>query len=119
MTIADLPAWAALPVALLLLAGSLLTLIGSWSLLRLPDFHSRMHGPTMGTTLGLACVLAASMLAAGAHGHRWVVQEILIAVLMVVTSPVTAVLLMQAGIERNRILPGFTEPSSRDDDANE
>lgn len=96
----DLPLWAALPVALLLLAGSVLALIGSFGLLRLPDFAARMHGPTMGATLGLGCVLVASILAASAQGQRLVLQEILITLLMVSTSPVTAILLMQAGIAR-------------------
>ena len=53
----DLPVWVALPAALLLIAGGLLTLIGALGLLRLRDFYSRMHAPTMGTTLGTGCVL--------------------------------------------------------------
>src|SRR5688500_4811699 len=48
----DLPVWAALPAALLLIAGGILTLIGALGLVRLRDFYSRMHAPTMGTTLG-------------------------------------------------------------------
>jgi multicomponent K+:H+ antiporter subunit G len=99
---ADLPFWAALPIALLLIAGSLLALIGSAGLLRLPDFHARMHAPTLGSSLGLGCVLAASLIAAGVQGQRLVLQEILIAVLMLTTSPVSTILLMQAGIYRKR-----------------
>lgn len=106
MTAAELPVWAALPVALLLVAGSLLALIGSCGLLRLPDFHSRMHAPTLGNTLGLGCVLVASLLAAGAHGQRLMLQEILITVLMVTTSPISTLLLMQAGLYRKRELAG-------------
>lgn len=98
----DLPLWAALPVALLLVAGSVLALIGSFGLLRLPDFVSRMHAPTMGATLGLGCVLVASILAASVQGQRLVLQEILITLLMVSTSPVTAVLLMQAAMTRHQ-----------------
>ena len=59
---ADLPLWAALPVALLLLLGAALALIGSIGLLRLRSFYERMHAPTLGTTLGIGCVLLASML---------------------------------------------------------
>lgn len=102
MTAAELPLWAALPVALLLVIGSVFALIGSTGLLRLPDFHSRMHAPTLGNSLGLGCVLAASLLAAGAHGERLALQEILIVILMVTTSPISTILLMQASLYRNR-----------------
>lgn len=103
MTMQDIPLWAALPAALLLIGGSLLALIGSAGLLRLPNFQARMHAPTMGNTLGLACVLMASMLVASGHGQRMVVQEILIVVFVVLTSPVTALLLMQASLYRERV----------------
>ena len=59
---ADLPAWAALPTALLLLLGAGLTLTGSLGLLRLGSFYDRIHAPTLGTTMGISCVLLASML---------------------------------------------------------
>jgi multicomponent K+:H+ antiporter subunit G len=99
----DVPLWAALPAALLLVAGSALALIGSLGLLRLPDFPARMHGPTLGNTLGLACVLLASVLVASADGERLVLQEILIAGLVILTSPVSATLLMQAALYRQRV----------------
>jgi multicomponent K+:H+ antiporter subunit G len=102
MSAAELPLWAVLPITLLLMAGSMLALIGSYGLLHLPDFHSRMHAPTLGNSLGLACVLTASLLAAGAHGERLVLQEILIAVLIVMTTPVSTMLLMQASLYRKR-----------------
>lgn len=110
MTAAELPLWAALPVALLLVTGSVFALIGATGLLRLPDFHSRMHAPTLGNSLGLGCVLAASLLAAGAHGERLALQEILIAILMVTTSPISTILLMQASLYRNRDLPEEKAP---------
>jgi len=99
----EVPLWAALPAALLLVAGSLLALIGSLGLLRLPSFQARMHAPTLGNTLGLACVLAASLLVASAAAGRPVLQELLIALFVVLTSPVTALLLMQASLYRDRI----------------
>ena len=49
-----LPDWAAWPVALLLLLGSSITLIGSVGLLRLQGFYRRVHAPTLGTTAGMA-----------------------------------------------------------------
>ena len=101
-TAADIPLWAALPAAALLVIGSLLALIGSFGLLRLPSFHARMHGPTMGNTLGLGCVLIASILLTSAYETRIVVQQILITMLVVMTSPVTALTLMRASLYRVR-----------------
>jgi multicomponent K+:H+ antiporter subunit G len=103
MSPSEIPLWAALPAALLLVAGSLLTLIGSAGLLRLPSFQARMHAPTMGNTMGVACVLAASMLVASAAAGRPVLQELLIVLFVVLTSPVTALLLMQASLYRDRV----------------
>ena len=44
---ADLPPWAALTVALLLLLGAGLTLIGSVGLLRFRSFYERVHAPPL------------------------------------------------------------------------
>ena len=99
---ADLPAWAALPVALLLLLGTGLTLTGSLGLLRLGSFYDRIHAPTLGTTLGIGCVLLASMLFFSVLQTRLVLHELLIAVLMVVTTPVTLMLLARAALYRDR-----------------
>lgn len=94
----QLPLWAAIPVVLLLCAGGILTLIGAIGLLRLPHFYARMHGPALGNTLGAACVLLASILAFSVLGQRMVVQEVLISVFLLMTSPVTAMLLMRAAL---------------------
>lgn len=102
MTETALPVWAALPAALLLITGGLLVVIGSLGLLRLSDFYARMHPPTMGTTLGTGCVLIASMLVSSALLHRPVIHEILITVFVVVTAPVTAMLLTRAALARAR-----------------
>ena len=102
MSIDDLSPWFTVPAALLLVAGALLTLIGSLGLLRLPNFYARMHGPSMGSTLGTACTLAASMLVASGLAERPVVHEVLISVLLAMTSPMTSIVLMQAARHRAR-----------------
>ena len=66
MTANDLPVWALLPAALLLIVGGATTVIGALGLLRLSPFYARMHGPSMGNTLGTGCVLIASMLVSSA-----------------------------------------------------
>ena len=102
MTTDTLPLWAVLPAALLLICSGCFTLIGSLGLLRLRAFYQRMHGPSMGNTLGAGCALIASMIVSSATAHRVIVHELLISVLILVTSPITAVLLMSAAKARSR-----------------
>jgi len=99
---ADLPAWAALSTAILLLLGAGLALIGSLGLLRLGSFYERIHAPTLGTTMGISCMLLASMLFFSVLQTRLVLHELLIAVIMVVTTPVTLMLLARAALYRDR-----------------
>ena len=99
----DVPAWTALVTALLVLGGATLALIGSIGLLRLKEFYERVHPPTMGTTLGTGLVLVGSMVFATANEVRPVVHEILIAIFMTVTTPVTFVLLVRAALHRDRM----------------
>ena len=119
----DLPAWAALLTALLLLIGAGLTLTGSLGLLRLRSFYERVHAPTLGTTLGIGSVLTASMLFFSVLQTRLVLHEVLIAAFMTVTTPVTLTLLARAALYRDRRegnedvpprhLPSHTDRSGR------
>lgn len=97
----ELPEPIALLVALLVLLGAILALIGSFGLLRLSTFYDRVHAPTLGTTLGTGCVLIASMLLFTALESRPVFHEILIGVFMTVTTPVTYMLLVRAARHRD------------------
>jgi multicomponent K+:H+ antiporter subunit G len=96
----DLPAWAAVPAAILLIVAGVLAALGAFGLLRLPDFFKRMHPPAMGTTLGAGCVLLASILVSSAVAGRPVVHALLITLLVVITAPVTAMLLARAALYR-------------------
>jgi len=102
MTTLDVPLWAALPAAVLLVAGGLFAFIGSLGLLRLRTFQARMHGPSMGTTMGTGCLLIASMLVSSSLAQRPVVHELLITLFVVMSSPVTAMMLMRAAVYRDR-----------------
>lgn len=99
----EIPAWAALLTALFLLIGSTLTLLGSIGLLRLGSFYERVHAPTLGTTLGIGFVLLASMLFFSVLQSRLVLHELLIAAFVIVTTPVTLMLLARAALYRDRI----------------
>jgi len=98
----NLPDWAALITAALVLAGAGLTLIGSLGLLRLGTFYARVHAPTLGTTLGTGCILIASMLYFSVLQTRFVLHEILIAVFITMTTPVTLMLLTRAAMLRDK-----------------
>ena len=99
---ATLPPLLAVLIALLVVLGAALALIGSVGLLRLKTFYERIHPPTMGATLGLGLMLIASMLLFSAIESRPVLHEIVIAVFMVVTTPVTFMLLLRAALHRDR-----------------
>lgn len=94
--------WVAVPVAMLLVAGGLLTLIGALGLVRLPTFQARMHGPSMGSTLGLGCVVLASIICSSVTLGRLAPHALLVTVFVVITSPATAMLLMRASLYRAR-----------------
>jgi multicomponent K+:H+ antiporter subunit G len=98
----DLPAWAALLAAFLLLLGSGLTLIGTIGLVRFKTFYERVHAPTLGTTGGAGAILIASMLVFSVLQSRPVLHELLITAFVTVTTPVTLMLLARAAIYRDR-----------------
>lgn len=100
MIVDDLPLWAAIPAAGLLIVAGIVTLIGSLGLLRLRDFFSRLHGPAMGNTLGTGSVLIASMLVASAFAGRPVLHELLITLFIVMSSPMSAMMLTSAALYR-------------------
>jgi multicomponent K+:H+ antiporter subunit G len=99
---AEVPLWAAVPIAVLLLVGAGLTLIGSLGLLRLPSFYDRIHAPTLATSWGTAGIVLASMGYFSVLGARPVLHELLIGVFVTVTTPVTLMLLGRAALFRDR-----------------
>ena len=99
---AELPAWAALATAAFVLVGAMLTFTGTLGLLRFPSFYERVHAPTLGTTLGMACILIASSIFFSVLRTRPVLHELLIAVFVTTTTPVTLVLLVRATLYRDR-----------------
>lgn len=98
----DLPLWAAILTGVLVVAGAATTLVGTAGLLRLRTFYERMHASTLGSTVGMGLIMLASMLSLSVLHRTLVLHELLIAVLVTVTAPVTAILLIQAAIFRDR-----------------
>lgn len=99
----DLPVWAAIVVALLVLGGAGMALVGSIGLLRFGTFYDRLHPPTLGTSAGTVLTCAASIVCFSLLGTRISVHEILVVLFMTVTTPVTFMLLARAALYRDRI----------------
>lgn len=97
----NIPAWVAVPVALLLVVGGSIILIGALGLMRLPNFYQRIHGPAITVTLGAGSVLLASMLYFTVLRSRPVMHEVIIAAFILMTAPVVSMLLMRAAIYRD------------------
>ncbi len=87
-------------VSLLLLVGSLFTLIGAIGLARLPDFFMRLHGPTKSTTLGVGGIVLASVIYFSAHNNFASLHELLIPAFLFLTAPISAHMLAKAGIQQ-------------------
>lgn len=87
-----------LMVAALVLIGAGFTLLGSVALVVLPDFFTRLHGPTKATTLGVGAILVASSLYLGAEGgdSSGLPRELLVLLFLFATAPVSAQLLARA-----------------------
>lgn len=98
----DIPLWAAWTVVVLAVAGSALSLIGTLGLARLKRFYDRVHAPTLGTTLGMALIVLASILYSSLSAGKPVLHDLLIGLFLTVTTPVTLILLARAAVYRDR-----------------
>jgi len=91
--------------AVLIVLSGIITFTGTLGLVRLRHFYSRMHAPTLGNTLGVFCLLVALILVLGLMHQKILIHPLLITFLLIITSPVTAILLMRAGIKRELYEP--------------
>lgn len=88
-------------VSALILLGALFALLGSVGLARLPDFFTRLHGPTKATTLGVGAMVLASAIFFSATQPGFSLHEIAVMVFLFITAPVTAHLLAKAALHRH------------------
>jgi multicomponent K+:H+ antiporter subunit G len=84
-------------VSFFLLIGAAFALIGSIGLVRLPDFFSRLHGPTKATTLGVGGMLIASSIHFSV-GPGTSLHEVLVTLFLFMTAPVSAHLMCKAAL---------------------
>ena len=84
-------------VSFFLVGGAVFALLGSWGLARLPDFYTRLHGPSKASTLGVGGMLLASIGYFGARGQPSL-HELLITLFLFISTPVSAHLLVKAAL---------------------
>ena len=97
-----IPDWLQLAIALVVLLGAAVTIIGTMGLVRWATFYQRIHAPTLGSSLGAALILLASSLHSSFALGRPVLHEVLILIFILVTTPVTLMLLARAALYRDR-----------------
>lgn len=97
-----IPLWLSLLVSAFVILGATLTLIGAWGFVRLRSFYDRLHAPTLATSWGTGGVAVASALLASWIQDRPVVHELVIGFAVIITVPVTLMLLARASLHRDR-----------------
>ena len=98
----DIPLWLSIAIAIFVVLGSTLTLIGAWGFSRLESFYDRLHAPTLGTSWGTGGVVIASALLASHIEKQTILHELFIGFCITVTIPVTLMLLGRASLYRDR-----------------
>ncbi len=88
-------------VGTLVIIGAVFTLIGSIGLARLPDFYTRLHGPTKATTLGAGALIIASITHFTVSQGAVNLPEVLIVLFLFMTAPVSAHLVARAALVRD------------------
>lgn len=102
MSSLPLPWWAETLVAALVILGAAVTAVGSFGLVRLPTFFRRIHAPTLGATLGVWAITAATVIYFSVQGFQLFLHAILITFFIALTAPVTTIFLMRAALFRER-----------------
>jgi multicomponent K+:H+ antiporter subunit G len=90
--------WIELVVSVFLIVGAIFVLIGSLGLAKLPDFYTRLHAPTKATTLGMGCLLIASVILVTYQQGYLSLHELLITLFLLITAPVTAHMLAKTAM---------------------
>lgn len=101
-TAAALPLWLEAIIAVLVLAGAGLALLGAIGLLRLRTFFERVHAPAIVATLGCWLIMHATVIYFSVVDRSLALHALLIAVFVAITVPIMSIFLMRAGLFRAR-----------------
>ncbi|OZY87571.1 Na+/H+ antiporter subunit G [Cellvibrio mixtus] len=91
-------AWLEYLISACLLIGASFALVGSIGLMRLPDFYLRLHGPAKATTLGVGGIIIGSVIFFSTQGDGLSLHELLIALFLFITAPVSAHIVAKAAL---------------------
>lgn len=98
----DLPPWMAILIATFLIIGSTLALLGSVGLVRLRSYYQRLHAPTLSYSYGTLMTILSSILMFSYLETRPVVHELVIGVFVMITAPITLLMLGRAALRRDQ-----------------
>ncbi|MBK4216042.1 cation:proton antiporter [Paracoccus caeni] len=98
----NIPLWIAILASFFVVLGATLTLIGALGFARLERFYDRIHAPTLGTSWGTGGIIIASAILASHFEGRFIFHELVIGFCVMVTIPVTLMLLGRAALHRDR-----------------
>lgn len=98
----DLPPVAAVLIAIFVILGATLALLGSLGLVRLKSFYQRLHAPTLAYSYGTLLIILASMAMFSLIEKRPVLHELVIGIFMLITTPITLLMLGRAALRRDR-----------------
>lgn len=93
---------AAILIAICVVGGSSLALLGSLGLLRLKSFYQRLHAPTLAYSYGTLLIILGSMAMFSLLEQRPVLHEWIIGIFMMLTTPITLLMLGRAALRRDR-----------------
>ena len=102
MTAQNFLLWTELLTAVFVVMGAAFAAVGSFGLVRMPTFFTRIHPPTLGSTAGVWCITLATIVYFSAQGASLFSHAILITLFVALTAPVTTIFLMRATLFRER-----------------
>ena len=95
-------------VAFFILLGAAFMLIGSWGLVKLPDFFTRLHAPTKASTLGMGATLLGSLIWFSVSEGSLHIHELVISLFLFITAPVSAYMMGKAATHRSQAMTAQT-----------
>ncbi|PWE31224.1 Na+/H+ antiporter subunit G [Maritimibacter sp. 55A14] len=100
-------------ISAFLVVSGVFGLTGSFGLIKLPHPMMRLHAPTKATTLGVGGALIASMLFFHFKLDQFSFHELMIALFLFMTAPVTGLFIAKVHLHRNET-PDTLPPTSTD-----
>ena len=102
MTGTGVSLWVEIVTAVFAVLGAGFAAVGSFGLVRMPTFFTRIHTPAIGATAGVWCITLATIVYFSALGDSLFLRAILITLFVALTTPVMTIFLMRAALFRER-----------------